>query len=54
MNVEIRNERFRDVVGEDAYVEQLGTGFDFTEGPMWNHAENHLIFSDVPGNIMRK
>ena len=54
MNVEIRNERFRDVVGEDAHVEQLGTGFDFTEGPMWNHAENHLIFSDMPGNIMRK
>ena len=54
MNVEIRDDRFRDVVGEDVYVEQLGTGFDFTEGPMWNHVEKHLIFSDMPGNIMRK
>ena len=54
MNVEIRDDRFRNVVGEDVYVEQLGTGFDFTEGPMWNHVEKHLIFSDMPGNIMRK
>lgn len=54
MNVEIRDDRFRDVVGEDVYVEQLGTGFDFTEGPMWHHVEKHLIFSDMPGNIMRK
>ena len=54
MNVEIRDERFRDVVGDDAPVEELATGFDFTEGAMWNHVEKHLIFSDMPGNIMRK
>ncbi len=54
MNVEIRDERFRDVVGDDAPVEELATGFEFTEGAMWNHVENHLIFSDMPGNIMRK
>ena len=54
MNVEIRDERFRDVVGDDAPVEELATGFDFTEGAMWNHVEGHLIFSDMPGNIMRK
>ena len=54
MNVEIRDERFRDVVGDDAPVEELATGFDFTEGAMWNHVEGYLIFSDMPGNIMRK
>ena len=54
MNVEIRDDRFRDAVGDDATVEKLGTGFDFIEGPMWNHVEKHLIFSDMPGNIMRK
>lgn len=54
MNVEIRDERFRGVVGDDVRVERLATGFDFTEGPVWNRAENHLIFSDMPGNIMRK
>ena len=54
MNVEILDERFRDVVGEDVGVELLASGFDFTEGPVWNRAENHLIFNDMPGNNMRK
>ena len=54
MNVEIRDEGFRDVVGDDVEIEQLGTGFMFTEGPIWNHVERHVIFSDMPGDIMRK
>lgn len=54
MNVEIRDERFRQVVGYDAPVEELATGFDFTEGAAWNHVESCLIFSDMPGNVMRK
>ena len=54
MNVEIRDERFRDVVGDDAPVEELATGFDFTEGAMWNHVGGYLVFSDMPGNVMRK
>ena len=53
MNVEVRDERFRQVVGGDAPVEELATGFDFTEGAVWNHVEGHLIFSDMPGNVMR-
>ncbi|MDE2869113.1 MAG: SMP-30/gluconolactonase/LRE family protein [Chloroflexota bacterium] len=54
MNVEIRDERFRQVVGYDAPVEELAGGFDFTEGAVWNHVEDCLIFSDMPGNVMRK
>ncbi len=53
MNVEIRHERFRAVIG-DVEFEEIGSGFDFTEGPIWNHREEHLIFSDIPGNIMRR
>ena len=54
MSVEIRDERFRAVIGEGVTVETLGTGFDFTEGPVWHPVEKHLIFSDMPGNHMRK
>ena len=54
MNVEIRDERFRQVVGDDAPVEELANGFDFTEGAVWNHVDGYLIFSDMPGNVMRK
>ncbi len=54
MNVEIRDERFRAVVGGDVEIEEVGSGFEFTEGPIWNHVEKHLIFSDIPGNVMRR
>jgi gluconolactonase len=54
MSVEIRDERFIAVVGDNVEVEQLATGFDFTEGPIWHHREKHLIFSDMPGNHMRR
>jgi len=54
MNVEIRDDRFRSVVGDDTGVEQLGSGFDFTEGPIWHPYEKHLIFSDMPGDHMRR
>jgi gluconolactonase len=43
-----------DIVDKDAPVEQLATGFIFTEGPVWHPYERHLIFSDMPGDHMRK
>ncbi len=54
MSAEIRDDRFRAVIGDDAELEQLGTGFDFTEGPIWHPVEKHLTFSDMPGNHMRR
>ncbi len=54
MSVEIRDDRFRTVVGDDAPLDQLGTGFEFTEGPVWHPYEKHLIFSDMPGDTMRR
>lgn len=54
MTVEVRDERFRDVVGAETVVEKLATGFEFTEGPIWHHRDKHLIFSDMPGNHMRR
>ena len=54
MNVEIRDEKFRAVVGGDVEIEEVGSGFEFTEGTIWNHVEKHLIFSDIPGNTMRR
>ena len=54
MNVEIRGDRFRAVVGDDVEFEELGSGFEFTEGPIWHPVERHLIFSDMPGDHMRR
>ena len=39
---------FRDIVEEHAPVRQLGTGFTFTEGPLWHPVNRNLIFSDMP------
>ena len=53
MNLEIRDQRFHTIVGDDVEIVEIGSDFDFTEGPIWNHVEKHLIFSDIPGNRMR-
>jgi gluconolactonase len=54
VNVEIRDPRFRTIVGDDAPLEVLGSGFWFTEGPIWHPVEKHLTFSDIPGNHIRR
>ena len=35
-------------------LEKLGTGYGFVEGPIWHPYEKWLIFSDMPGNRMRR
>ena len=54
MTVEIRDDRFRTVVGGEVVVEPVAGGFGFTEGPIWHPLERHLTFSDMPGNEMRR
>ena len=46
--------RFREIIDEHAPVRQLGSGFVFTEGPIWHPTEHHLLFSDMPGDVRRK
>jgi len=46
--------RFNELVEIHTPVRQLGTGFTFTEGPIWHPHEKHLIFSDMPGDVRRK
>lgn len=54
MSAEIRDDRFRAVIGEDITVEAVATGFGFTEGPIWHPYDKHLTFSDMPGDEMRR
>lgn len=42
------------IVPENAKVERLETGFQFTEGPVWNLSGGYLLFSDIPGNRILK
>ena len=52
MDIEIRDGRFLDIVDENAKVNQLLTGFVFTEGLAWHPYERHLTFSDIRGDEM--
>ncbi|HVZ01114.1 MAG TPA: SMP-30/gluconolactonase/LRE family protein [Dongiaceae bacterium] len=52
--VEIRDPKFAAVIGEQVTFEQLGSGFLFTEGPLWHAAGRYLLFSDMPGNQIRR
>ena len=45
---------FRSLIDEHAPVRQAGSGFTFTEGPIWHPTEHHLLFSDMPGDVRRR
>jgi gluconolactonase len=38
------------LIPEDAKIEILASGFDWSEGPLWLEDQQALIFSDVPAN----
>src|SRR5262249_13590350 len=54
MTVEVNAPELRGLVDEDVAVERLCTGFNFTEGPIWNPREHCLYFSDMPSDIRRR
>ncbi len=54
MTLKVLDDRIRSVVGDSVEVEQVATGFIFTEGPVWDPRTGSLIFSDMPGDIMRR
>ena len=42
------------LIARDAKIEQLATGFQWSEGPVWRTSGHYLLFSDVPGNTIYK
>lgn len=45
---------FYELIDEHAPVGQLGTGFTFTEGPIWHPVDHYLLFSDMPADVRRR
>ena len=45
-----RQDKLASVIPKDSRLERLETGFEFTEGPLWNALESFLLFSDIPAN----
>jgi gluconolactonase len=45
---------FSDLFGEEPVLERIGSGFRFTEGPVWDPVDGVLYFSDMPGDVRRR
>lgn len=54
MAIIAKSDKLFELVAADATVEQIATGFAFTEGPIWNPKENCLYFSDIPNDMRRR
>jgi gluconolactonase len=54
VSVTATSSKLYELVDEGVQVEQLGTGFTFTEGPIWNPDGQFLLFSDMPGDTRRR
>ena len=54
MTHDVRRNELTSLVDPDAPVRQIGSGFEFTEGPIWHPTEHYLLFSDMPGDVRRR
>jgi len=54
MTLAMRKPKLASVVGDQVSLEKLATGFLFTEGPLWHRRDKYLLFSDMPGDHLRK
>lgn len=49
---QIDDPRFKALIQKNARLQQIATGFEWTEGPVWFADHQHLIFSDIPAARM--
>jgi len=52
MTVEVLANSLTDLVDPNVEIEKIATGFQFTEGPLWDHRDRTLHFSDIRTGIM--
>ena len=54
VNLEVRDPRLAAVVGPDVTFERIATSCLFTEGPLWHPRDRYLLWSDMPGDHLRR
>ena len=52
MTLEVYDPAATHLIDAAATLEQLVTGFQFTEGPVWQQRKQCLFFSDIPANTL--
>jgi gluconolactonase len=51
---EVLDPSFEALIDPNVPVMQAGTGFTFTEGPIWHPRDQYLLFSDMPADVRRR
>ena len=54
MSYTSRTRALEELVHENAPVRVVGSGFQFTEGPIWHPRDQYLLFSDMPADTRRR
>jgi gluconolactonase len=50
MTVVVDSPEFAELVDPGAQLAEIGSGYQFSEGPVWDVRESALLFSDIPGD----
>jgi gluconolactonase len=50
MIVDVDAPAFEELIDPAAELVEIGSGYQFTEGPVWNPSDQSLYFSDIPGD----
>jgi len=50
VKIESYREEFTNLIDPEISIEKIADGFSFTEGPIWDHVNDRLLFSDIPSN----
>ncbi|MFC2124266.1 SMP-30/gluconolactonase/LRE family protein [Bacteroidota bacterium] len=53
-SIERLDEEINRIIPDDAVIEVLAEGFEWSEGPVWIENGNYLLFSDIPPNKVFK
>ncbi|WP_339713335.1 SMP-30/gluconolactonase/LRE family protein [uncultured Kriegella sp.] len=53
-SIEILDDEALQILDEDSEIEIVGSGFSWTEGPLWIADGSYLLFSDIPNNKVFK
>ena len=54
LRMDRKDPRFDALIPKDAVLEELGAGFAWSEGPVWDRKAGALLFSDIPNNVINK
>jgi len=52
LDTQVFDQGFYQLIPAEGELEQVVTGFEFVEGPIWHPKDRSLIFSDILGNSM--